>query len=96
MSLITGLLIAGLDWTGLDWNPKIRFYALWHAIAMSNYLRTSVFQGCIPIVAQYVQAISYVATPAGRQRCSTTVTRIMRMLLLGINVHGSNLKFVIS
>jgi len=48
------------------------------------------------IVAQYMQAIRYVATPVTRQWCSTTATRMMTMLLLGINVHGSNLEFVTS
>jgi len=96
VSLITGLLITGLDWTGLDWNPKICFYALWYAIAMNNYLRNFVFQGWIPIVAQYMQAISFVATPVRRQWCSTIATRMMTMLLLGINVRGSNLEFVTS
>jgi len=30
-------------WTGLDWTGILKF-VLWHAIAMSNYLRTSVYR----------------------------------------------------
>jgi len=57
-----------------------------------------VFQGCIPIVAQYVQAISYmyVAAPVRRQWCLAMATRMMPMLLLSINVRGSKLEFVTS
>jgi len=55
-----------------------------------------MFQGCIAIVAQYVQAISYIAVPVRTQWCLAMATRMMPTLLLGINVRGSNLEFVIS
>ena len=45
-------------------------------------------------LAQYVQAISYIATPLRRQWCLAMATRMMSIRLLGISVRGSNLEFV--
>jgi len=39
-----------------------------------------MFQRCIPIVAQYVQAISYIAIPVRRPWSLAMATRILLML----------------
>ena len=42
-----------------------------------------------------MQVISYVAIPVRRQWCSAVATRMMPMLLFGINVRGSNLEIAV-
>ena len=76
VSLITGLLITGLDWTGI-----LKCVFMHCGMQLPWLPRTSVFQGCIPIVAQYVQAISYIATPVRRQWCLAPATRMMPIII---------------
>ena len=53
-----------------------------------------MFQGyTVPIVAQYVQAISYIVKPVRGQLCLAMATRMMPIWLLGMSVRGSNLEF---
>ena len=61
-------------WTGLNWTGILKFVfmhcgmqLLQIIILTSSNFRVPDSQGCIPIVAQYVQAISYIVTPVRRQ-----------------------------
>ena len=98
MSLITGLLITGLDWTGLDWNRKTCFMHCGMQLLQIIILSFSIFcvsgmhSNCSTIRAGD-QLRNYTSEKA---MVFSMPTRMMPILLLGINVYGYSLECVIS